>query len=79
MTRYQYNVYKAIKKYIEEHKYAPSIREICDLTGKNSTGTIQVHLRNLKRMGYIDYIEGHSRTIRIIKDYEAYDEQELFI
>jgi len=74
MTRYQYNVYKAIKEFVKDHQYAPSFRELCDMTGKKSIGTIQTHLNNLKKQGYIDYIEGKSRTIKIIKDFVPYDE-----
>ena len=74
MTRYQYNVYKAIKKFIEDNGYSPTIRELCDITGKNSAGTVQVHLRNLKKLGYITYIDGKSRTIKITKDFKAYDD-----
>lgn len=74
MTRYQYNVYKAVKDFIAKHNYSPSVRELSEITGKSSIGTIQSHLKNLKKLGYIDYQEGKSRTIRIIKDFVCYYE-----
>lgn len=69
MTRCQYEVYKAIKKYYEENKYSPSFSDLCNMTGKKSTGTIQLHLKNLKKEGYITYENGKGRTIKIIKEF----------
>ena len=74
MTKAQYIVYLEIKKYIDKYGYSPSVRELCKLSGKSSTGTIRQHLVNLKKLGYIDYIDKKSRTIRIIKDFKCYYE-----
>ena len=71
MTRSQYEVYKAIKKFIKENKYSPSIRELCDMTGKSSSGTIQTHLKNLKKLGFITYENNIGRTIRITKEFKC--------
>lgn len=40
-------VYNFIIKYMEEHLYAPSIREICEGTGLRSTSSVYQHLINL--------------------------------
>lgn len=75
LTDTQLNLYIAIKEYIEEYGYSPSIRDLCKLTGKSSPGTIQVCLKKLKDKGYVDYIYNHNRTIRIVKEVE-YEEEE---
>ena len=79
MTRCQYEVYKKIKKYIKENGYSPSIRELCDMINKSSTGTIQTHLKNLKKLGYISYVNNKGRTIRITKEFNCSYDKELSI
>lgn len=75
MTRSQYEVYKAIKQYKKEYKQNPRIQDICNITGTTSSGTIMLHIKNLKRLGYIDYIPKKRRTIIIVKEYKCkYDE-----
>lgn len=75
MTRSQYEVYKAIKKYKKETGENPRIRDICNITGTTSSGTIMLHIKNLKKLGYIDYIPKTKRSIKIIKEYKCkYDE-----
>lgn len=78
MTIAQYRIYKAIVQYIDEKGYSPTVRELCKLTGKNSPGTVEVHLQKLKENGYITFIPNLSRTIRIIRVVNDI-EQELFI
>ena len=79
MTSKQYEVYIAIENYIKEKGYSPSVRELCSLTGRTSPATIHSHLKRLKRDGYITYIDGKNRTIRIIKRYRCKYDKELFI
>ena len=40
-------VYDFIVEYMENHLYAPSIRDICEGTGLKSTSTVYQHLINL--------------------------------
>lgn len=40
-------VYNFVVEYMENHIYAPSIREICEGTGLKSTSTVYQHLINL--------------------------------
>lgn len=67
LTAKQLEVYFLIKKYIKEHNYPPSIRELCALCNVSSPATMFVHLKKMKKKGYIDYIERKSRTLQIIK------------
>lgn len=61
-------VFDTIVEYINTNGYSPSVRELCELTGKNSPATIHYHLKRLKEQGYITYNEKKSRTIRIIRE-----------
>ena len=65
LSKSQLAVYQAIKNYIEQYGYSPSIRELCEITGKRSPATIHAHLINLFDMGYIEIKKGSNRTIRI--------------
>lgn len=67
MNDNQERLYIIIKEFIEQFKYSPSIRELCELYGVNSPATMLYHLRNLRRLGAIDFIDGKSRTI-VVKE-----------
>ena len=48
LTKKQEEVLTVIKKYIAEHGYAPSVREVCELMNLSSTATVFVHMRDNK-------------------------------
>lgn len=68
LTTKQEIVFDAIKSYIHDYGYSPTIRELCTITGRRSPGTIHAELKILKRKGYIDYIYNRNRTIRVINE-----------
>lgn len=68
LTEKQRELYNAIKDFIDEHTYSPTVRELCELMGGKSVGTIHPGLKILKRKGYIDYEYNLNRTIRITKE-----------
>lgn len=74
MTNKQEKLFQAIKKYIDENGYSPTVRELCKMVGASSPATVQGMLKRLKAKGYIDYVYNHSRTIRIIEEID--DEEE---
>jgi repressor LexA len=67
MTEKQEKIYNIVKKFIDENGYAPSVREIGKIAGVTSTATVFDHMKKLKEKGYINYIKGKPRTIRIVK------------
>ncbi len=67
LTEKQEIVLKALKDFINENGYPPSVREMCKVLGKKSPGTVQVMFRILKDKGYIDYEYNRCRTIRILE------------
>ena len=70
LTESQMNLYIAIRDYIEEYGFSPTLRDLGKILGKNSTATIWARLKILKRKGYIDYIYNRNRTIKITKELE---------
>ena len=56
-----------IQEYIEDNNYSPTQREISEAVGLASAATTNGHLADLKKAGYIDYIPGFPRTIRVLK------------
>ena len=61
----QERIYQFIVYFVSENLYSPTIREICDGVGKNSTATISLYLEELEDIGRI--ILGHGpRTIKLV-------------
>ena len=56
-----------IVTYIQEHGYSPSVREIGEGIGLNSTSTVQYHLNRLFELGELetDAVKGTARAIRV--------------
>ena len=59
----QQRIYQFILSYIDEHGYAPSVRDICDEVGLKSPSTVHFHLKNLAELGYIEKGSFKSRAI----------------
>lgn len=57
-------IYEAIVNYTIENLYPPSIPEIKEITGINSTSTVQMRLLNLELEGKITLGNG-SRSIKL--------------
>ena len=56
-----------LERYIAEHGYSPSIREIAQFCDVKSLSSIAHHLRALNYAGLIHWETGRSRTIRLTK------------
>ena len=67
ITEKQEALYVIIKDFIELNGYAPTIRELCKITGNKSSCTIYQKLFQLKKKGFITYVDRKSRTIKILK------------
>ena len=67
LTEKQEEMYNAIKDYILFHGYSPSVRDLCEITGKRSTATVLFGLRIFKQKGYISTDEKISRSIKVLK------------
>jgi repressor LexA len=61
MTSIQARVFDFVRDFRDEHGYPPTVREIRDALGYGSTASVQRHLNNLRRLGYL---EGTGRRLR---------------
>ena len=57
------NILAAIRDYIEDHGFPPSVRDIQDMTGINSTSKVQRILNELADEGYIERTPETARSI----------------
>ena len=48
--------------------YPPTVREIAKELKNNSPATTFHHMKKLKEKGYITWIKGQNRTIKVLKD-----------
>ena len=53
----------AIVAYRNKHGFSPKIRELIEMTDYTSTSMVSYALRQLRKHGLIDFIDGESRTI----------------
>lgn len=66
LTPRQQDVLQWITGYIDGHDYGPTVREIAHHYGWTVNGA-NCHLRVLRRKNYITWIDGQTRTIRIVR------------
>lgn len=60
-------ILKAIISYVDKHKYPPTVRELCDITGYKSTNTVYSHIHKLLEDGLLetDHGIGSPRALRV--------------
>jgi repressor LexA len=69
LTEAQYKVLKCIDELIQERGISPSFKEIKEHLGLSSNSTIYTHVHALNDKGYISFIKGSPRSIRILGPY----------
>ena len=70
LTSQQEKMLDKIKQYLVKRGYAPTVRELCQEMNLSSTATVQVHLNNLEKKGYLRKEDGKNRTIELLVDNE---------
>ena len=60
-----------LTQFVQEHGYAPTVREICSAVGLQSTATVHYHLNALRDAGLINMDEMKKRTISLPDAYRA--------
>ena len=55
-----------INLFIKRNGYSPTVREIAKELKNNSPATTFHHMKELKKKGYITWIKGQNRTIRLM-------------
>lgn len=69
LSERQRRIMDVIKDATRFRGYPPSIREICDAVGLNSTSSVSYHLRELERKGYLRREDNKPRAVDI-RDFE---------
>ena len=70
LTKKQTEVLTYIKKFMSEHGYPPSVREICKGMDLSSPATVHTHLKELEKKGVIRKESSKFRTIELLVDNE---------
>lgn len=79
ITKRQEDVLNYIKKYVVEHGFPPSTREIGAALGLSSPATVHTHLKKLEDAGCIRKTNSKFRTIEIVGDNEYADKNEELV
>lgn len=61
----QQEVLEYINKFMSQNGYAPTVREIGNAVGLNSTATVTYHISQLQKKGLISYESGKKRAIAL--------------
>ena len=62
-------IMNAIKGYISEQGYSPTIRELAEIVQLSSSSSLHRHIKVLIEEGYISMGKGIPRSIRVLRDY----------
>ena len=67
LNKREKSILKFIEKSVDEHGYAPSVREIGKAVGLSSTATVHGYLAKLAEKGYIKKENQKGRTLKLLK------------
>lgn len=67
LSSMQQKIYDYLARYIQEHGYPPSLREIGEAVGLRSPSTVHFHLKHLEEAGYIEKNAGKGRAIALTR------------
>src|SRR5574344_1327746 len=79
LTEKQAEILKIIKELVAKHGYPPTVREIGKVANLNSPATIQFHLNQLEKKGYIDKGNGKNRTLSLLVPNEYLEQDDDII
>lgn len=67
LSQRQQNILKFMERYMHEHGFPPTIREIGQATGIDSTSVVNYNLNKLVQAGFLSRAEAKSRGLRLIR------------
>ena len=68
LTQRQQEIFDFVKKYVGEHGYPPTVRDIGKAIGLASSSTVHAHLANLEKLGVLRRDPTKPRAIEVLKD-----------
>lgn len=66
LTARQREVLDAVRGYLRDHGYAPTVRELAERLGVTKTAAF-LQLETLRRKGALTHTPGASRTLRVVE------------
>lgn len=73
LTVRQRRVLEFLRRFHQQHGYAPSIREVQEAAGLESPSSAHYQLRELERMGWIRRAPGLARAISVLNPEDGTD------
>jgi repressor LexA len=68
LTQRQQEIFDFVKRYVGEHGYPPTVRDIGKAIGLASSSTVHAHLANLEKLGLLRRDPTKPRAIEVLKD-----------
>jgi repressor LexA len=68
LTQRQQEIFDFVKRYVGEHGYPPTVRDIGKAIGLTSSSTVHAHLANLEKAGVLRRDPTKPRAIEVLKD-----------
>jgi repressor LexA len=68
LTKRQQEIFDFVKRYVSEHGYPPTVRDIGKAIGLTSSSTVHAHLANLEKLGVLRRDPTKPRAIEVLKD-----------
>ncbi|MGH2762368.1 MAG: transcriptional repressor LexA [Thermoleophilaceae bacterium] len=68
LTKRQQEIFDFVKRYVGEHGYPPTVRDIGKAIGLTSSSTVHAHLANLEKLGLLRRDPTKPRAIEVLKD-----------
>ena len=70
LTYKQMAIFDYIKRYVQEHNYAPSVRDICKAVNLKSTSSVFTYINDLEKAGLVKKDPLHPRALKVLsKDF----------
>src|SRR5215211_5765504 len=68
LTKRQQEIFDFVKRYVGDHGYPPTVRDIGKAIGLTSSSTVHAHLANLEKLGLLKRDPTKPRAIEVLVD-----------
>src|SRR4026207_1279253 len=68
LTKRQQEIFEFVKRYVGDHGYPPTVRDIGKAIGLTSSSTVHAHLANLEKLGLLKRDPTKPRAIEVLVD-----------
>ncbi len=68
LTKRQQEIFEFVKRYVSDHGYPPTVRDIGKGIGLTSSSTVHAHLANLEKLGLLKRDPTKPRALEVLVD-----------